>query len=258
VYGERASHELPLSYGLARTFCALLEEKRDLAESEMAQAVAYDAQNPTKFHMAGKYGLGLLLGVLAGRNGWAHFEAVTERAASGMRWNRQFVQWARAVLLGRDGRGAEAGAMVELALESSELYPMARHLGLRLVAEPAAADGWGEPITWLRQAEDHFHTADVPAVASACRSLLRQLGATVSQRRSGSDQVPAHLRQLGITSREYEVCLLLVDRIGNKSIASRLHISPRTVEKHVASLMTKTRQPDREALSSFARTVLQD
>ena len=80
----------------------------------------------------------------------------------------------------------------------------------------------------------------------------------MSQRRSGSDQVPAYLRQLGITTREYEVCRLLVDRIGNKSIASRLHISPRTVEKHVASLMTKTQQPDREALSSFARTVLQD
>lgn len=88
--------------------------------------------------------------------------------------------------------------------------------------------------------------------------MLRQLGATVSQRRTGSDQVPAHLRQLGITTREFEVVQLLVDRIGNKSIASRLHISPRTVEKHVASLMTKTQQPDREALSSFARTVLQD
>ncbi|TWD79933.1 regulatory LuxR family protein [Kribbella amoyensis] len=258
AYGERASHELPLSYGLARTFCALLEDNRELAESEMAQALAYDAQNPTTFHMSGKHGLGLLLGVLAGRNGWAHFEVVTATAASGMRWNRQFVQWAHAILLGRDGRLGEAAAMVELALETSSLYPMARHLGLRLVAEPAAADGWGDPIAWLRQAEDWFHHAEVPAVASSCRGLLRQLGATVSQRRTGSDQVPAHLRQLGITSREYEVCLLLVDRIGNKSIASRLHISPRTVEKHVASLMTKTRQPDREALSSFARTVLQD
>ena len=67
--------------------------------------------------------------------------------------------------------------------------------------------------------QDYFHNAEVPAVASACRSLLRQLGATVSQRRSGTEQVPAHLRQLGITSREYEVCQLLVDRIGNKSIA---------------------------------------
>jgi DNA-binding CsgD family transcriptional regulator/tetratricopeptide (TPR) repeat protein len=257
-YGERASHELPLSFGMARTFCALLEENRELAESEMAQALAYDAQNPTRFHLAGKNGAALLLGVLAGRNGWAHFEAVTATAASRMRWNRQFVQFAHAVLLGRDGRTEEARVILEEAQTSAAIYPMTRHLGLRLVAEPAAADGWGEPVAWLRQAEDYFHKAEVPAVSSACRSLLRQQGATVSQRRTGSDQVPAHLRQLGITTREFEVVQLLVDKIGNKSIASRLHISPRTVEKHVASLMTKTQQPDREALSSFARTVLQD
>ncbi|HEY0475505.1 MAG TPA: AAA family ATPase [Kribbella sp.] len=257
-WGERMSYELPLSFGLARTFCALLEENRELAESELAQALSYDAQNPTTFHISGKNGLGLLLGVLARRNGWPHFEAVTATAASGMRWNRQFVQFAHAVLLGRDGRIDEADAMAAEALETASLYPMARHLGLRLIAEPAHADGWGEPVNWLRQAEDYFHNADVQPVASACRSLMRQLGATVSQRRIGTDQVPANLRQLGITIREYEVCRLLVDRIGNKSIASRLHISPRTVEKHVASLMTKTQQPDREALSSFARTVLQD
>jgi DNA-binding CsgD family transcriptional regulator len=256
--GERASYELPYSYGLARAFCALLEENRELADSDLAQALAYDAQNPTTFHTSGKNGLGLLLGVLSGRNGWAHFEAVTATAASGMRWNKQFVQLAHAVLLGRDGRYDAANAKLVEALETGSIYPLARYLGLRMVAEPAHADGWGEPVAWLRQAEDYFHNAEIPAVASACRSLLRQLGATVSQRRSGTEQVPAHLRQLGVTTREYEVCQLLVDRIGNKSIASRLHISPRTVEKHVASLMTKTQQPDREALSSFARTVLQD
>ncbi|TDW81390.1 AAA family ATPase [Kribbella sp. VKM Ac-2566] len=256
--GERASYELPYSYGLARTFCALLEENRELADSELAQALAYDAQNPTTLHLTGKNGLGLLLGVLSGRNGWAHFEVVTATAASGMRWNNQFVQLAHAVLLGRDGQVEAANAKVVEAMDTASLYPLARNLGLRLVAEPAHADGWGEPVAWLRQAEDYFHNADIPAVASACRSLMRQLGATVSQRRIGSEQVPAYLRQLGITTREYEVCQLLVDRIGNKSIASRLHISPRTVEKHVASLMSKTQQPDREALSSFARTVLQD
>jgi predicted ATPase/DNA-binding CsgD family transcriptional regulator len=256
--GERASYELPYSYGLARTFCALLEENRELADSELAQALAFDAQNPTTLHLTGKNGLALLLGVLSGHNGWAHFEAVTATAASGMRWNRQFVQLAHAVLLGRDGQVEAANAKVLEATETAALFPLAQHLGLRLVAEPAAADGWGEPVAWLRLAEDYFHTADIPAVASACRGLMRQLGATVSQRRNGSDQVPPYLRQLGITTREYEVCRLLVDRIGNKSIASRLHISPRTVEKHVASLMTKTQQPDREALSSFARTVLQD
>jgi DNA-binding CsgD family transcriptional regulator/tetratricopeptide (TPR) repeat protein len=255
--GERASYELPYSYGLARAFCALLEENRELADSDLAQALAYDAQNPTTFHMSGKNGLGLLLGVLSGRNGWAHFEAVTATAASGMRWNKQFVQLAHAVLLGRDGQVEQADAKVLEAMETASLFPLAWHLGLRMVAEPAHADGWGEPVAWLRQAEDYFHNAGIQPVASACRSLMRQLGATVSQRRNGSEQVPAHLRQLGITTREYEVCRLLVDRIGNKSIASRLHISPRTVEKHVASLMTKTQQPDREALSSFARTALQ-
>ncbi|HEY3561242.1 MAG TPA: AAA family ATPase [Kribbella sp.] len=256
--GERASYELPYSYGLARTFCALLEENRELADSELAQALAYDAQNPTTFQLSGKNGLALLLGVLSGRNGWEHFEAVTATAASGMRWNKQFVQLAHAVLLGRDGQAEAANAKVQEAVETAALFPMARHLGLRMVAEPAAADGWGDPVAWLRLAEDYFHSAGIPVVASACRGLMRQLGATVSQRRSGSEQVPAYLRQLGITTREYEVCRLLVDRIGNKSIASRLHISPRTVEKHVASLMTKTQQPDREALSSFARTVVQD
>jgi DNA-binding CsgD family transcriptional regulator len=256
--GERASYELPYSYGLARAFCALLEENRELADSDLAQALAYDAQNPTTLHLTGKNGLGLLLGVLSGRNGWPHFEAVTATAASGMRWNKQFVQFAEAVLLGRDGKVEAANAKVQEATETAELFPLARHLGLRLVAEPAYADGWGDPVAWLRLAEDYFHTAGIQAVASACRGLMRQLGATVSQRRNGSELVPAHLRQLGITTREYEVCRLLVDRIGNKSIASRLHISPRTVEKHVASLMTKTQQPDREALSSFARTVFRD
>ena len=167
---------------------------------------------------------------------------------------------AKVVLLGRKVRALEQvyDEVEAVQAGAASIYPLARYLGLRMVAEPAHADGWGEPVAWLRQAEDYFHNAEIPAVASACRSLLRQLGATVSQRRSGTEQVPAHLRQLGVTTREYEVCQLLVDRIGNKSIASRLHISPRTVEKHVASLMTKTQQPDREALSSFARTVLQD
>ncbi|WP_231905449.1 LuxR C-terminal-related transcriptional regulator [Saccharothrix espanaensis] len=44
----------------------------------------------------------------------------------------------------------------------------------------------------------------------------------------------------------------MAGRLGNKAIATRLHISPRTVEKHVASLITKTAQPDRESLSAFA------
>ena len=60
----------------------------------------------------------------------------------------------------------------------------------------------------------------------------------------------------GVTVREYEVLRLLPQRLGNREIAARLHLSPRTVEKHVASLITKTRQPDRIALGEFAATAL--
>jgi DNA-binding NarL/FixJ family response regulator len=57
---------------------------------------------------------------------------------------------------------------------------------------------------------------------------------------------------LGVTVREYEVLQLLVDRPSNQALASQLNISPRTVEKHVASLLTKTDQPNRVALSAYA------
>jgi len=56
---------------------------------------------------------------------------------------------------------------------------------------------------------------------------------------------------LGITAREYEVFGLLTERLGNQNIATRLYISPRTVEKHVASLIMKTGMPDRAALQNY-------
>ncbi|HEY8983975.1 MAG TPA: helix-turn-helix transcriptional regulator, partial [Streptomyces sp.] len=42
-------------------------------------------------------------------------------------------------------------------------------------------------------------------------------------------------------------------RFGNKDIADWLHISPRTVEKHVASLLRKTGHPDRTAFAAAGR-----
>ncbi|RKT56487.1 ATP-binding protein [Saccharothrix australiensis] len=250
--GGVGSQERPLCFGLARAFCALLEEDRDLAAQDLARAVSYEAEAPTTFHLSGTHGLSLLLAALSGELDHAGYRLATRSAAAGMRWNRVFGQFALAVLLGRDGREAEAAAAVRAAKDAATIYPLARHLGLRLVAEAAIGDGWGEPVGWLRGAEEHFHQSGVPAVASACRGLLRQLGASVPQRRTGSDQVPRELRALGVTVREFEVLRLLAGRLGNKAIATRLHISPRTVEKHVASLITKTARPDRESLSSLA------
>ena len=254
VHGGVGSPEEPLVRGLAQAFCALLEE--DLASAEAHLDGIGTGRQQSTFYLSGTYGLKLLLDVLAGRAGWAEHDAVSTVSAGRMRWNRQFVRMAAAVLLGREGqRGAAEVAWAE-AMSAAEPFRTARALGQRLVAAAAAEDGWGEPDTWLRAAEDHFHRAGVPAVASACRSLLRRAGATVGQRRVGVDRVPEVLRRRGVTVREYEVYELLVHRLGNKALAARLHISPRTVEKHVASLLAKTALPDRSALVEHAAAQL--
>lgn len=242
-------------HGLARTFCALLEENPQLARRELDLALRAEESNPATLQLVGRYGLNLLLEVLSGRADWAAFETVTAVPASRLRWDRQFALFARAVLAGRDGRAGLAEEAVAEALRVAAPFTLGRHLGLRLVAEEALTRGWGAPVEWLRTAEDYFHSVDVPAVAGACRALLRRSGIRVAQRRTGVEEIPQSLRTAGVTAREYEVLRLLIERLGNREIADRLHLSQRTVEKHVSSLISKTGQPNRIALSKFAATV---
>ncbi|WMX43875.1 helix-turn-helix transcriptional regulator [Streptomyces roseicoloratus] len=244
-----------MEFGLARGFCSLLEEDREAAEREFAQALACHAENPATGDF-GRYGVALLCGVLAGRAGRPHHDRATAAGAGGARWNRSFAGLADAVLLGREGRPERATAAAAAALRAAAPYPLARHLGLRLVARAAYEDGWGAPAEWAREAEEHFHGAGLPAVAGACRALLRSMGAPVRQRRSGTELVPPGLRRCGITVREFEVARLLAERFGNRDIAGRLHISPRTVEKHVSSLLQKTGHPNRAAFASAARELV--
>jgi DNA-binding NarL/FixJ family response regulator len=66
--------------------------------------------------------------------------------------------------------------------------------------------------------------------------------------------VPDGLRSIGVTNREAEVFVLLGEGLGNRDIADRLYLSPRTVEKHVESLMRKTGVASRGQLVAFAAT----
>jgi tetratricopeptide (TPR) repeat protein len=253
--GDHPQHT-PRVHGLARAWCALLEENRPLALRELGLALAAEEQNPTIFQLTGRYGLNLLLRVLDGTAGQPEYEAITAAPVSRLRWDRQFAVFASAVLAGRAGRGAEAAAAVTEALHVGAPYPTGCHLGLRLVSEAAVTDGWGSPADWLRNSENYFFEHDVPAVASACRAMMRRAGVTVAQRRQGVEDIPLALRSSGVTVREYEILRLVTQRLSNREIAARLHLSPRTVEKHVASLMIKTGQPDRIALGRFGLTAL--
>ncbi|MDI6105357.1 AAA family ATPase [Actinoplanes sp. NEAU-A12] len=242
-------------FGLARVFCSLLEEDRPRAAAEMRSALRADGGNPALSPINGRAGLDLLLRAVAGD---LDDPAVLDDGSDGvrrLRWNRQFAEMARAVLLGRRGDHAGAQAAADTAMRSAEPYPLAAHLVLRLASEAALADGWGDPVGWLRRAEEYFHEVEHAPVARACRALLRQAGVAVGQRRDGVGNIPAALRALGVTVREYEVLDLVAARLGNQEIAGRLHLSPRTVEKHVARLMAKTDRSDRASLRELARTL---
>jgi hypothetical protein len=254
---DHAQHT-PRIHGLARAWCALLEEDRSLALRELELALAAEDRSPTIFQLTGRYGIHLLLRVLDGTMGRPEFQSVTAMPVSQLRWDRQFALFADAVLCGLAGRGSEAAEAVAEAVRLGAPYATGRHLGLRLVSEAAVADGWGTPVDWLRAAEEYFYECEVPAVASACRAMMRRAGAIVAQRRHGVGEIPPTLRAAGVTVREYEILRLLTQRLSNREIAARLHLSPRTVEKHVASLIIKTGQPDRIALGKFGSAALRE
>jgi DNA-binding CsgD family transcriptional regulator len=249
-------YHAPRVHGLARAFCALLEEDLPGAAAELTIALAAEDANPTIFAYVGRYGLNLLVQAVSGAADEATHRQLTADTASTLPWDRHFALLAAAVLAGRAGRIAEANQAVSAALKLGAHYEMARHLGLRLVSEAAFTDGWGEPVEWLRAAEDYFHRLEVPAVASACRALLRGQGVRIAPRRADADQIPRQLRLAGITPREHEVLRLLSHRLGNREIAAQLHLSPRTVERYVSNLMLKTGLANRIALSSMAATIM--
>jgi len=124
---------------------------------------------------------------------------------------------------------------------------------VRLACEPAVHDGWGDPASALTTAEGFFATAGHGPVATACRSLLRRTGG--SRQRRVDAGVHPQLRRLGVTAREAEVLALVGERLANRDIAERLYLSRRTVEKHVASLLTKAGAASRTDLVRLAGTL---
>jgi DNA-binding CsgD family transcriptional regulator len=149
--------------------------------------------------------------------------------------------YADAIRAGR--RGERAAAEAAFAAAEAQMGPLVawyRQYARRVVAEAALADGWGDPVGWLREGASYFAARGDERLAAACRGLLRRAGAPVPRRRPGAEKLPGELRALGVTDREADVLALLAQGLGNREIAERMFLSPRTVEKHVASLLAKT------------------
>ncbi|GHH85034.1 helix-turn-helix transcriptional regulator [Streptomyces capitiformicae] len=245
-------------WGWAQGLCSLLREEHDRALAEFTEANRVMRALPSTRGVGGFLGPYLLLRTVRGAAGWADVEGPAADRLTEVHWDRPFVGWSRAVLLGREGRAAEAAKTAEEALVGTDTIPLAAHLCLRLGAQAALVDSWGRPLEWLRACERFFHDRGTTRVSAACRALLRDAGSPVPRRREGHDTIPADLRRAGVTPREYEVLRLLGARLGNQEIAEHLFLSPRTVEKHLASLRNRTGQADRAALIALARRYAAD
>jgi DNA-binding CsgD family transcriptional regulator len=151
--------------------------------------------------------------------------------------NRAMIGYARALLAADRGDHRQARA---LAAESDPGFANCEGWAdlARLLAAPAAATGdWADFPRWLNQAAPRFSERGLPVLADRAKQLLARC-----------DVNP--WSELGVTSREADVLRLLCDGLANKDIAAELHLSRRTVEKHVEALLRKSGTRSRTELAA--------
>jgi DNA-binding CsgD family transcriptional regulator len=150
------------------------------------------------------------------------------------RFNCGVLGYAEAVLVGRRGDREHATELAAAAVPDLGDSTLG-HLSRLLAAGPALTGGWGEPASWLAAARADFTAKGFTALAAWCQELL-------------SVPPASRLGALGVTPREAEILTLIAAGLTNKDIAARLYLSPRTVEKHVESLLRKTGATSRTML----------
>jgi DNA-binding CsgD family transcriptional regulator len=167
--------------------------------------------------------------VLAARGDRRAQNAVDEATRLGVGaigMNRALIGYAEAVLA--DARGDRPRA-AQLIAHSDPGFANCRGWAdvARLLAAPSAlAGGWADARRWLSDAARCFVERGLPALAGQCDQLLARASANPWS-------------EAGISAREADVLRLIAEGLANKEIAASLHLSPRTVEKHVESLLRK-------------------
>jgi DNA-binding CsgD family transcriptional regulator len=258
---ERAEGILPgepevlfTTWGQTRVVASLFDDEIEQAHEESVRGRAY-AGHAALSAPRRAWGFYAPLQAIADPDSAAGRSAVRQarEAGSDLGWISGYLRYAEAVLEGREGRAVQATRLAEEGRVRLLPYaPWWTSLIRRLVAEPALRDGWGEPAAWLRDATVEFEASGHDRLAAACKGILRKAGERVPRSGRGAAKVPPQMRRLGITSREMDVYLLVADGLSNSEIATRLYISPKTVETHVASLINKTGQSGRRELVAHA------
>lgn len=126
------------------------------------------------------------------------------------------------------------------ALHATALSTRARvHLAEGDVDAAAAA---------ARRAMELWQELEAPHEVEASRSLVDRAAAqAVADTATSTARLPA-----GLTNREVEVLLLVADGRTNKDIAAELHLSAKTVSRHLSNIFAKIDVTSRSAATAFA------
>jgi DNA-binding CsgD family transcriptional regulator len=107
--------------------------------------------------------------------------------------------------------------------------------------EQAVASMHGDKKARL-EALDILQSLGATAVADKLKQGLRRDGIAIPRSRAGETE----RHGANLTTRQAEILKLLEEDLSNIEIADRLFLSPRTVEHHVAAVMSKLNTPTRK------------
>jgi DNA-binding CsgD family transcriptional regulator len=214
-------------WGAGRAMLALLrnDQAGAIRAFERSTAILRDCPHPEPANFR-SVSL-LVLAATGDQCAAGEIEAAHESGLTAAFANRGLVRYAEAILAGRDGDVGRAAGLVEAGEHDLAAFPVWSDLARMYAAEAALADGWGEPRQWLEKAREGFAAHGIERLARRCEERLGGV-------------VPPSWASLGVTAREADVLRLVAEGLANKEIASRLYLSPRTIEKHVESLFRKT------------------
>ncbi|KPC78585.1 MULTISPECIES: LuxR C-terminal-related transcriptional regulator [Streptomyces] len=163
------------------------------------------------------------------------------------------LEWTQGVLAEHTGRTAEAAACYERSAAAYTAMPRPYQAALTEVAAARctlALDGDSGPAAaLLAECAAAFDTLGATWDAARTRSELR------SHQPAKGPRAPGRPRYGDLLSpREAEVAELAAAGMTNREIAATLHLSPRTVEQHVARAIQKSGARSRQGLEQALRT----
>ncbi|MFF1273473.1 LuxR C-terminal-related transcriptional regulator [Streptomyces marokkonensis] len=179
--------------------------------------------------------------------------AMTEEFAAGLEGRDApsadaALTWTRGVLAEHTGRTAEAAARYEESSAAYRKLPRPYHAALTAAGAARCAlalggDG-GRAVTALADCASAFDALGATWDAARTRAELRRHQPAAERRPPGRPRYGDVL-----SPREEEVAELAAAGMSNREIATTLHLSPRTVEQHVARALQKTGVHSRQQLS---------